>query len=159
RFTRILADVDLTDGLDINGDGIPDVSAALGSCQAVNGHMVLPAGRYKAGTIIDADIIFNTGVSQAGTRPGGVFFPTNPSHLGSTPGAAVFLGVPVQRIGARRGGAHSRTNQRSAADGRAATMSPFTATADPADQVAWTSLDTDAVTSISTLYPNSSFQQ
>jgi hypothetical protein len=159
RFTRILADSDLTDGLDLDGDGIPDVSATITSCRIVNGHVMLPAGSYKAGTIIDADIIFNTGVSTTGTGPGGFFFTTDRSELGRNPLAVDFFGVAVQTIGSLLGVAHSRTNQRSDEDGRAATMFPFIDTADPADQVAWRSLDNDAVTSISTLYPTPAFQQ
>src|SRR5580693_1120801 len=158
RFTRIIADVDLTDGLDLNGDGIPDVSAALTTCQIVNGHLVLPAGSYKAGTIIDADITFNTGATTTGSGPG-FFFTTDRSELGRNPRAVDFFGAAVQAIGSLLGVAHSRTNQLSPTDGRSATMFPSIDTADPADQVAWRSLDTDAVTSVSTLYPTASFQQ
>lgn len=159
RYTRLLTDFDFTDGMDLNGDGTPDVSAALSTCQVVNGHTVFPAGSYKAGTILDADILFNTGVGVTANALPGFSFTDDPATLGHDPRSVDLFGAAVQMVGNVLGVAHSRTSQLSAEDGRAATMFPFIDTADPADQIAWRSLDTDAVTSVSTLYPKSAAGQ
>lgn len=54
------ADVTLTGGEDIDGDGDADVSAALKTCGDVDGDgdHEIPAGFYKTGTIFDNDVVF-----------------------------------------------------------------------------------------------------
>jgi hypothetical protein len=49
-------------GEDVDGDGDADISAATKTCRDMDsdGDIELPAGLYKAGTIIDSDVVFVT---------------------------------------------------------------------------------------------------
>ena len=62
----LIADTDLVDGDDIDGDGDSDVSAAITSARDVDGDgdIELPAGFYEAGTILDNNVQFNTKASS-----------------------------------------------------------------------------------------------
>ena len=62
----LIADVDLVDGDDIDGDGDADVSSAIASARDVDGDgdVEFPAGFYEAGTILDNDIQLNTKASN-----------------------------------------------------------------------------------------------
>src|SRR5262249_11060047 len=58
----LMTDVELVDGDDIDGDGDSDVSSAITVAADVDGDgdIEFPAGFYKAGTILDNDVMFNT---------------------------------------------------------------------------------------------------
>src|SRR5215468_7889853 len=60
--TSLIEDTVLQDGDDIDGDGDSDVSSAITVCTDVDGDgdIEFPAGFYKAGTILDNDVQFNT---------------------------------------------------------------------------------------------------
>src|SRR5215470_1522323 len=60
--TSLMEDTVLQDGDDIDGDGDSDVSSAITECADVDGDgdIEFPAGFYKAGTILDNDVEFNT---------------------------------------------------------------------------------------------------
>src|SRR5262245_22097633 len=59
--TFFIADVSLAAGDDIDGDGDSDVAAAISTCQDADGDgdIEFPVGNYKAGTLIDNDVLFN----------------------------------------------------------------------------------------------------
>ena len=63
---NLIQDANLTNGLDIDGDGDSDVSSAISVIGDVDGDgdNEFPAGFYKAGTILDNDVQFNTKVSN-----------------------------------------------------------------------------------------------
>ena len=60
--TALIADSTFANGDDIDGDGDSDVSSAITVATDVDadGDMEFPAGFYKAGTILDNDVQFNT---------------------------------------------------------------------------------------------------
>jgi len=60
--TSLMKDMTFVDGDDIDGDGDSDVSSAITVCTDVDGDgdIEFPAGFYKAGTILDNDVQFNT---------------------------------------------------------------------------------------------------
>src|SRR5215475_10570424 len=60
--TSLIEDTVLQDGDDIDGDGDSDVSDKITVCADVDGDgdIEFPAGFYKAGTILDNDVEFNT---------------------------------------------------------------------------------------------------
>ena len=63
---NLIQDSTLADGDDIDGDGDSDVSSAITVVTDVDGDgdHEFPAGFYKAGTILDNDVQFNTKVSN-----------------------------------------------------------------------------------------------
>jgi hypothetical protein len=64
--TNLITDVTLVDGDFLDGDADPDVSSAITVATDVDGDgdIEFPAGFYKAGTILDNDVQFNTKVSN-----------------------------------------------------------------------------------------------
>ena len=60
--TSLIEDTEFTDGLDIDRDGDSDVAASIIRARDVDadGDIEFPAGLYKAGTILDNDVQFNT---------------------------------------------------------------------------------------------------
>ena len=77
----LIADSQLVDGDDIDGDGTSDVSSAITTCTvAPDGHTIFPAGFYKAGTILDVDVQFNVKASN------GFRFTVNDADADTSPG-------------------------------------------------------------------------
>src|SRR5215510_15375008 len=84
--TTLSLDLTLVDGLDMDGDGDPDVSAAISVATDVDGDgdIELPAGFYKAGTILDNDVKFKTD---------GIHWTTDPSALNGDPSRQDLIAV------------------------------------------------------------------
>jgi hypothetical protein len=140
-------DTCFADGEDINGDGKADVSASVSQVQDIGGQNVFPVGCYKAGTIIDNDVVFNTKASN------GLQFTTGDENLNTTT-RSVDLGViATHEFGHSHGLSHSLNNNKSATNGRGATMFPFIDTGDPVAERVQRDLDSDDMASSSRIYP------
>jgi hypothetical protein len=154
RRTVLLTDYFFNDGLDINGDGTSDVSAAITNCQEnPDGSTLFPAGQYKAGTWLDVDIMFNTGLDAAASPRQGFRFTNNPADLGE-PHTVDFLAAALQVFGMVRGVGHTMINQLSTAAGGESVMFPYIDTLDPASQLARHTIDSDPTITVSANYPN-----
>ena len=104
-----------------------------------DGDLEFPAGFYKAGTILDNDVQFNTKASNG-------FRFTVGDAAADTITRSVDLGtVAVHEFGHSHGLSHSLNNQNSATDGSGATMFPFIDTGDPAAELAQRTLDADDI--------------
>lgn len=148
----LMQDTTLVDGDDLDGDGDSDVSGAITQVTDVDndGDLEFPAGFYKAGTILDNDVQFNTKTSN------GLRFTTTDAAL-DTVGRSVDLEcVAVHELGHSHGLSHTLNNQKSAHDGNGATMFPFIDTSDPAAELAGRSLDSDDIGWVSSIYPEGS---
>ena len=139
--TNFIEDVTLVNGDQIDNDADADVSSAITTAQDVDndGDIELPAGFYKAGTIIDNDVQFNTKTTN------GLRFTLGDPAL-DTVGRSVDLNtVATHEFGHSHGLSHSMDNQISAADGTGATMYPFIDTGDPASEAAQRTLSADDI--------------
>ena len=144
----LIADSQLNDGDDIDGDGTPDVSSAITTCTvAPDGHTIFPAGFYKAGTILDVDVQFNVKASN------GYRFTVNDADVDTVTRSVDLQATATHEFGHSFGLSHVLNNQKSPADGNAATMFPFIDTGDPAAELAQRSLDSDDVAFASYFYP------
>jgi hypothetical protein len=158
RSTVVLQDFFFHDDLDLDKDGDNDVVAGLPTCTDVDGDgdLELPEGFYEAGTLIDFDLVFNTGVTTAVVGNDGYRFTMDLAAADVHPRSVDLMGVAVQLFGLLQGVAHTPTSQTSAANGRSATMFPFVDTSDPAAELALRSLDADAIATASYHYPEGS---
>ena len=144
---NFITDVTLEDGDHIDGDADPDVSSAITTAQDVDndGDIEFPAGDYKAGTIVDNDVQFNT-------KPGtgnGLRFTVDPTQFDTVARSVDLNCVALHELGHSLGLSHTLNNQNSATDGDGSTMFPFINTTDPdserqqatlsADDIAWAS--------------------
>ncbi len=146
----LLEDAVLVDGDDIDGDGVSDVSSAITTCKDVNGHMVFPAGFYKAGTLLDVDIQFNVKASN------GYRLTTSDTAVDTNVRSVDFQAVATHEIGHAHGLAHVLNNQKSGTDGTGATMFPFIDTGDPPSELSQRTLDSDDIAWSSYFYPEGS---
>ncbi len=141
----LIADTQLNDGDDLNGDGIPDVSSHITTCTvAPDGHTIFPAGFYKAGTILDVDVQFNAD---------GFRFTVKDSDIDTNPQSVDLQATATHEFGHSFGLSHVLNNQKSPTDGTAATMFPFLDTSDPASELAQRTLDSDDIAFASFYYP------
>src|ERR1700741_330908 len=147
--TNLIADTTLVDGDHLGGDADSDVSSAITTAQDVDndGDIEFPAGFYKAGTILDNDVQFNTKVSN------GLRFTIDPA-LADTVTRSVDLNcVATHEFGHSFGLSHVLNNQNSATDGDGSTMFPFIDTGDPASELAQGQLSADDIAYASFYYP------
>jgi Matrixin len=150
--TSFIADVDLVAGDDIDGDGDSDVAAGITVTTDVDGDgdIEFPVGFYKAGTILDNDVQFNTKTTN------GFRFTIGDAAL-DTIGRSVDLNtVATHEFGHSHGLSHSFDNQVNGANGDGATMFPFIDTADPVSELNQRSLSADDIAWSSYFYPEGS---
>lgn len=150
--TNLIADTTLVNGDDLDGDGDSDVSSAISAASDVDGDgdIEFPAGFYKAGTILDNDVQFNTKVSN------GFRFTIGDAAL-DTVGRSVDLNtVATHEFGHSFGLSHAMTNQTSASNGDGATMFPFINTTDPEAERLQRTLSSDDIAWASYLYQEGS---
>jgi hypothetical protein len=146
--TNFIADVTLEDGDLIDGDADPDVSSAITTVQDVDGDgdLEFPAGFYKAGTILDNDVQFNTKVSN------GLRFTIDPAQADAVTRSVDLNCVAVHEFGHSLGLSHVLNNQISGTDGHGSTMFPFIDTGDPAAELGQASLSEDDIAYASFFY-------
>lgn len=145
----LIADSDLFDGDDLDGDGDSDVSSAITVCRDVDsdGDFELPAGFYKAGTILDNDVQYNTKASN------GYRFTVTDAEVDVVTRSVDLRTTATHENGHSHGLSHVLINQISGTDGGAATMYPFIDTGDPAAELSFRTLEQDDIAWSSYFYP------
>jgi len=146
----LLEDAVFVDGDDIDGDGVSDVSSAISTCKDVNGHIVFPAGFYKAGTLLDVDVQFNVKAAN------GYRFTVADASVDTNTRSVDLQAVATHEFGHAHGLSHVLNNQKSGSDGTGATMFPFTDTGDPPSELSQRTLDSDDIAWSSYFYPEGS---
>ena len=150
--TALIRDTTLTAGTDIDVDGDSDVSAGITTATDTDsdGDIEFPAGFYKAGTILDNDVQFNTKTSN------GFRFTVDPAQADTVTRSIDLIGTATHEFGHSLGLSHVLSNQSSATDGNGATMFPFIDTGDPPAELANRTLDIDDIAFASYFYPEGS---
>jgi hypothetical protein len=145
----LIRDVTLVDGDDIDGDGDSDVSSAITVATDVDGDgdIEFPAGFYKAGTILDNDVQFNTKATN------GFRFTIGDAALDTVTRSVDLHTVAVHEFGHSFGLSHSMNNQESDVHGDGATMFPFIDTGDPDAEKAQRTINIDDIAWASYFYP------
>ncbi|HEX7330295.1 MAG TPA: matrixin family metalloprotease [Pyrinomonadaceae bacterium] len=147
--TNLISDTTLVHGQLLDGDADPDVSSAITTAQDVDndGDIEFPAGFYKAGTILDNDVQFNTKTSN------GLRFTVDPAQFDTVSRSVDLNCVAIHEFGHSFGLSHTLNNQNSATDGGAATMYPFITTTDPDAERQQATLAPDDIAYASFFYP------
>src|SRR5262249_50133020 len=148
--TSLIEDTVLQDGDDIDGDGDSDVSSAITECADVDGDgdIEFPAGFYKAGTILDNDVQFNTKVLR---------FTVGDDAVDRNIHSIDLIAVATHEFGHSHGLAHVLDDQISDTDGNASVMFPGGIDAgDPASEKSRRSLSSDDIAWSSYFYPEGS---
>jgi Matrixin len=142
--TTLSLDLTFVEGLDIDGDGDSDVSADISTAADVDGDgdIELPAGFYKAGTILDNDVLFRTDSFH---------WTDDPLALNGDPTRVDLMSIATHELGHAHGLSHSTIDQ--LGDGAAATMFPFPNFRDPDVELSQRSLSADDIAWSSYLYP------
>jgi hypothetical protein len=147
--TSLIRDINFTHGLDIDGDGDSDVSNAISSCADVDsdGDIEFPVGLYKAGTILDNDVQYNTKATN------GFRFTIDPAAVDTVSTSVDLETVSLHELGHSFGLSHVVNNNKSGTDGDGVVMFPFIDTNDPAAELQGRSLDSDDIAWASYYYP------
>ena len=150
--TNLIQDETFVDGQDLDGDGDSDVSSAITVMSDVDGDgdNEFPAGFYKAGTILDNDVQFNTKVSN------GLRFTIDPAQADAVTRSVDLKCVAVHEFGHSFGLAHTTDNQISGTNGDGSTMFPFIDTGDPAAELQQATPAEDDIAWASFFYPEGS---
>jgi matrixin len=148
----LIRDTTFTPGMNIDADGDPDVAAGISVATDVDfdGDIEFPAGFYKAGTILDNDVQFNTKASN------GFRFTVADADVDTNFRSVDLMAVAVHEFGHSHGLSHDLNNQISAADGNGSTMFPFIDTSDPASELSQRTLHVDDIAWSSYRYPEGS---
>jgi len=111
-------DTTLTGGEDIDGDGDPDVSAAIQTCRDLDndGDHEIPAGFYEAGTLFEADVVF-TDDYQWLVSPREI---TDPTRDGSA--ILDLVGIAAHEFGHSIGLQHTMVTEIGGSDGTGSTV-------------------------------------
>lgn len=143
----LIADSTFAVGDDIDGDGDADVAAIATAADADNdGDVEFPAGFYKAGTILDNDVQFNT-------KATGLRFTVGDAALDAVTNSVDLNTTATHEFGHSLGLSHAMANQISPTNGDSATMFPFIDTGDPEAERLQRSLSTDDIAWASYVYP------
>jgi matrixin len=146
--TSLIADSTFAVGDDIDGDGDSDVAAiATAADFDGDGDIEFPAGFYKAGTILDNDVQFNTKTTN------GLRFTVGDAALDTVTRSVDLNTTATHEFGHSLGLAHAMANQISPTNGDGATMFPFIDTGDPEAERLQRALSSDDITWASYVYP------